>query len=138
MQTMDDVAGADEGLSKYNSASLMNMRLNNLWILVNEHARKGHYNEWNAALDRIWCELASDVKENSDEEKYFININTELGNLGLKSWGAKGFNILDYKEKLSMTKQYMVLMKKEIFLRRLQNKQGKGTAYYDESDDDWE
>ena len=68
-QTMDDVAGADEGLSKYNSASLMNMRLNNLWILVNEHARKAHYSEWSAILDRVWCELASDVKKDSDEEK---------------------------------------------------------------------
>ena len=126
--------------SRFNSGMLINMRLNNLWILTHNVARKGLYSEWSALLDRIWCELAGDV---SDDEKgkaielAFSLIEGELSVVGVTNWGRQnqGFEERDTKEKLLMTKQYRLLMKKEIFLRKLQNKQGKGTAYYDEADD---
>ena len=37
-------------------------------------------------------------------------------------------------EKIAL--QYLILNKKNLFLRRLQNKQGKGTAYSSDDEDD--
>jgi hypothetical protein len=34
--------------------------------------------------------------------------------------------------------QYRFLMEKSLFLRRLQNAQGKGTAYHSEDEDDFD
>jgi len=128
--------------SKFNSGMLINFRLNNLWILTHNFARKGAYSDWSAVLDRIWCELSADVaddKEGEKTNKKFYDIDEDLSKIGVTNWAKfGGFEGKDAKAKLIMTKQYRLLMKKEIFLRKLQNKQGKGTAYYDESEDDWE
>jgi len=135
---------AEEGLitSKFNSGMLINLRLNNLWILTHNYARKGLYSDWSGVLDRIWCELSADIPDSEEgikTNKLFDNIEIELSVVGVTNWGRiDGFQEKDAKMKLFMTKQYRLLMKKEIFLRKLQNKQGKGTAYYDESEDDWE
>lgn len=130
-------------MSKFNSGALINMRLNNLWILTHTFARKGQYSEWSAVLDRLWCELAGDVDEETEKGKKtadgFNEIEMKLSKIGVTNWGKiEGFEKRDKNAKLLMTKQYRLLMEKEIFLRKLQNKQGKGTAYYDESEDDWE
>jgi len=138
-----DDATSSEATSKFNSGMLINLRLNNLWILTHNYARKGLYSDWSGVLDRLWCELAGDV--NDDEkgkqiEKNFNAIEEELSKVGVTNWGKvhNGFEEKNNATKFLMTKQYRLLMKKEIFLRRLQNKQGKGTAYYDESENDWE
>ena len=135
---------SSEATSKFNSGMLINLRLNNLWILTHNFARKGSYSDWSGVLDRIWCELAGDI--NDEEEKGqksisdFNSIEEEISLVGVTNWGKvhQGFEEKTPEGKLLMTKQYRLLMKKEIFLRRLQNKQGKGTAYYDESENDWE
>lgn len=128
--------------SKFNSGMLINFRLNNLWIKTHTFATKGAYSDWSAVLDRIWCELSADVaddKEGETTNKKFYDIDEELSKIGVTNWGKiGGFEGKDAKAKLIMTKQYRLLMKKEIFLRKLQNKQGKGTAYYDETENDWE
>ena len=132
-----------DATSKFNSGMLINIRLNNLWILTHNTARKGLYSEWSAILDRIWCELSADVlddKKGKETDKNFADIEKELSKFGVTNWGRinEGFEEKDAKAKLLMTQQYRQLMVKEIFLRRLQNQQGKGTAYYDESENDWE
>ncbi len=123
-------------LSKYNSGALINMRLNELWVDAHKHKRNGKYLGWNGDLDAVWCELASDVKENSEEDKKFNEINKKLFNLSpIRNWNTQdGFNEVTDKDKDKQTKQYQQLIKKEVFLRRLQNTQGKGTAYDDEED----
>jgi len=128
--------------SRFNSGMLINLRLNNLWVLTHTYARKGQYSDWSAVLDRLWCELSADIEEDTagkESNKKFNDIEDELAKVGVTNWGKfGGFEEKDAKTKLIMTKQYRLLMKKEIFLRKLQNKQGKGTAYYDESENDWE
>ena len=47
------------------------------------------------------------------------------------------FGNFEENDLINMVKQKKALIKKEIFLRKLQNKQGKGTAY-DEEDDDFD
>lgn len=104
-------------ISKYNSAISQLMRLDYLWQDCHRHSREGKYLKWNADLDRVWCELAQDIKEKDKEEKDFNDLNKEVAN-------AKDNNSM-----------YKILMKKEVFLRRLQNKQGKGTAYEESFDE---
>ena len=142
-EDIDDETSS-EATSKFNSGMLINLRLNNLWILTHNFARKGQYSDWSGVLDRLWCELAGDIDETSEKGKEsndkFYLIEEEISKVGVTNWGKvhQGFEERNEATKLLMTRQYRLLMKKEIFLRRLQNKQGKGTAYYDESENDWE
>lgn len=103
--------------SKYNSAVAQIFRLDNLWQQANYYSPKGMLVKWNWTLDVIWRELAGDC-DPKDEEDY-KKLNDEVN---------KKFN--------KKSEFYAVLNKKEIFLRRLQNKQGKGSAYYD-PEEDW-
>lgn len=126
-------------VSKYNSGALINLRLNELWQDAHKHKRKAQYSSWNGDLDAVWCELAGDVIEESGNDKAFTNLNQELSKLSpIINWdGNGGFNKISELQKLNRQKQYLKLIKKEVFLRRLQNVQGKGTAY-DNDDDGWE
>ena len=124
-------------LSKINSAGLINIRINNLWMNINKYATSGKYYQWNSELDRIWCELAGDTLKDSKEGKDFMKINVEVAKELKDFKDAVGFATFTDKDRKQMVKIYIALQKKEIFLRRLQNKQGKGTAYV-EPEDQWE
>jgi len=122
-------SGFEPKLSKYNGAIAQLYRLDMLWQDAHRHARKGNLKGWNLDLDRIWCELAADATqkkkdkkeedEDSDEEK-FVEFHKRISN---------SFKAKDWEE------LYHTLLEKEIFLRRLQNKQGKGAAYEESVDD---
>ncbi len=126
---------SSEKLSKINSAALINLRLNSLWMDVHNYAKLGKYPLWNNRLDRVWCELAADVKDEGGEEKDMSDINKDISTEFKNFKQKKGFATYNEDEKIAMNKLYYLLMKKEIFLRRLQNKQGKGTAYEQSWDD---
>ena len=129
--------------SKINSGMLINLRLNDLWKDSHKHARAGNYSAWNDDLDRVWCELGGDEKEVKPDHKdyakssdYEYNVLTLAFAASCKDVPKKvGFNKHDTNAKVSFAAQKQALIKKEIFLRRLQNKQGKGTAYHDSSED---
>jgi len=123
-------------LSKFNSAALINLRINHLWMNVNNYAVSGKYFQWNNELDRIWCELGGDITEGSNEETKFKEIEENVSALLKELKDKKGFDSFNNTDKENMSKIYSVLQKKELFLRRLMNKQGKGTAY--DEDDDFE
>lgn len=138
-----DAVQEAEKISKFNSANLINFRINNLWIDANNHSRAGLYNKWNSDLDCIWDELVGDVPEKKSEkegkkptyEKYFeLNqkVSEQLKKFPSK-YGFEGYSE-DDKEKIIII--YAVLRKKSEFLRKLQNTQGKGTAY--DEDDEFE
>ena len=139
-----DITESDDKISKINSAGLINLRLHILWLKTHSFADKGMYSSWNTTLDRLWCEMAGDVfpteKGNSKDDltlKEFENINEKVEEVSpLGNWKVKeGFEDLEKPKLEIQKKQYKALMNKEIFLRRLQNKQGKGTAYRDSSED---
>ena len=126
-------------VSKYHSAFDQLRRLGYLWQTISINVRNGDYLNWNINLDRIWMELIGDLEEGSDEEKEMKVINKKILALyPLSQSTAKSFNKVkpDHTKKLS--EQYLALTEKEIYLRRLQNKQGKGTAFRDEGEDDFE
>ena len=123
-------------LSKYNSAALINLRINHLWMNINSYAVSGKYFQWNNELDRVWCELGGDIVEGSKEEKAIKKIEGEVSKKLKEFKDKKGFDSFNDTDKETMSKIYTILQKKELFLRRLMNKQGKGTAY--DEDDDFE
>lgn len=109
-------------ISKYNSAIAQLYRIDFLWQDSHSHARAGKLMKWNWDLDRVWCELSADAKE--EDEKSLQVINNEIAQLS---------KIKNPPELFS--KMYQLLMKKEILLRKIQNAQGKGTAWLDEDND---
>ena len=125
----------NEKLSKFNSAKLINMRLHNLWLDCTNHSRKGKFLGWNADLDRVWCELAADEEEGNDNFKRFDKFNDELRAINpIMNWkSSEGFSDAESPDPEKKNKQYKKLMDKEIFLRTLMHKQGKGTAYQDDA-----
>ena len=131
-------------LSKINSASLINLRIHNLWLNVNRFASAARYSQWNTELDRIYCELSGDIKEGSkkkiDEDKKsipdeFKELNTKVSEKLKELKPLKGFDKPSEDQKTKMRGTYDVILNKEIFLRKLMNKQGKGTAYEDSWDE---
>ena len=138
-----EVVETDEKTSKYNSAIDQLKRINNLWQKVNLAAETGEFLKWNMILDRIWCELGGDLDDSNNEDKKVIDkfseINTEIVKLyPLNSGTGKTFNPTTKEDVERKSKQYQLLIKKELYLRRLQNAQGKGTAYSDGEEDDFE
>ena len=127
----------EDSMSKFNSASLQNQRLHNIWVEINKYRASSQNSKWNANLDTIWCELAGDVKKDSQEDIDFKKINKSLSEVGqVINWQAtEGFKKIPKELIKKKSNQYKELMEKEIFLRRLQNKQGKGTSYKDNSSD---
>jgi hypothetical protein len=141
---MEDISQEVVKLSKINSASLINLRINNIWLEINKAAVSGNYFRWNSSLDRIWCELVGDIqeskidaegKEEVEDIKKFNDLNKDVLT-NLKALKIKeGFSQFTKEDKEKIAAIYDSLMKKESFLRALMNKQGKGTAYRDKLED---
>lgn len=109
-------------ISKYNSAIAQLYRMDELWKDAHKHSRAGDLRSWNWDLDRVWCELAADAKK--EDKDTFNNFIIKISDNARKKGGSNMF--------------YHILLEKEIFLRTLQNTQGKGTAYADEFEDDFD
>ena len=125
---------SEEKVSRINAAGLINITLENLWKDCYNAMGKGSFDLWNIKLDAIWLILGGDVKQDDVEDKEMYEIDIELYEQGeLKPSKTVGFK---KSANENSTTQYLLLKRKSLFLRRLQNKQGKGTAY--QSDDDFD
>ncbi len=107
----------NELLSKFNEAGAQLFRIGNLWTACHYYRKRGNLSQWNVHLDSVWLELSADAKP--EHEKKINNFNSL---------------ILKYKGHKDIV--YQILMKKEMFLRKLQNAQGKGSTYQDPDADD--
>jgi len=131
-----NVESDDNPQSRINAAGLINSTLEKLWNEGYTSMSNGDFIRWNIKLDCIWAILGGDVKENDVDDKTMQKINLtiyELGNLSTKS--ESGF---EKKDNPNKALQYQLLLSKCLFLRRLQNKQGKGTAYQNPDMDDFD
>ena len=125
---------SNDKVSRINSAGLINSILENLWRESYTAMANGDYLRCNSKLDSIWTILGGDCEDESDEDTTIAKINLGLYEKGnLKSKSGYGFN---ENTNPNNAVQYQLLLKKSLFLRRLQNKQGKGTAYQNDDDDD--
>lgn len=128
----------EEKVSRINSAGIINITTENLWRDAYNSMAKGDLITWNRKLDAIWLILGGDVAFDSPETKEFDKIDLEIhqtGSLGVKK---QGFAFVDGGSIEKRAVQYLLLRKKSLFLRRLQNKQGKGTSYHNEDDSDFD
>ena len=126
----------EDKISKINSAGLINITLEELWKDSYNALSSGNYPLWNKKLDCIWLILGGDIKEKSEEENEYHRIDAVLYETGSLNHKKTGFEIIKNTEKSNMAIQYLILRRKALFLRRLQNKQGKGTAYQNDTDYD--
>lgn len=126
----------EEKMSRINSAGLINSILENLWKESYNAMSNGDYLKWNSKLDAIWTILGGDCKEDGNEDREISKLNLKIYKHGsLKAKSGIGFN---QSANPNNSVQYLLLMKKSLFLRRLQNKQGKGTAYTTDDDYDFD
>lgn len=127
-----DTDTGSEKVSLFNGGISEIYRLDFLWKDAHTHSRAGLLEKWNWDLDRVWCELAGDIPLGDDREKQFKEMNSKLAQIKQDLFKRK-IDLMNYNEKM-----YTQLMDKEIFLRRLQQKLGKGSKFVDDDEDDWE
>jgi len=128
----------DEKMSRINSAGIINITIENLWRDVYSSMAKADLVVMNRKLDAIWAILGGDVEENSDKDKEFMKMEEKLYETGNLNHKKTGFETSKKDEGAIIAKQYLLLRKKALFLRRLQNEQGKGTAYVSADEDDFD
>ena len=137
--------GEENKTSKFSSGLNIIMRLDVLWKNCQDFKRKGNYSSWNDELDTVWLELARDLTEKDYED------DKESKAKGLKSKfdvfdeslkkelpfndSQLGFKEPDKEIFKRRNNQYNLLMEKQLFLERLENKLDKGTTYEEEDDD---
>ena len=133
------ISSLDEGkISKINAAGLINMAIENLWREAYAAMAANKFSLWNVKLDAIWCILGGDVVEGEKEDKAFNELELKIYKTGSLNHVTQGFESHKDSDKNKIAMQYLLLRKKTLFLRRLQNSQGKGTAYSSGDNDDWE
>ena len=117
-----------EVVSEFNEAKYQIFRLHLLWLSCNNLSNIGNLTGWKWKLDTIWRELSPDAykKEEgwSEKEKFSAKLKELNENITKAS-----------KEKELL---YIALEKKEIFLRILQDKVGKGTKTRSIDDEDFD
>jgi len=111
--------------SKYNEAAMQIMRLHNLWVKIEENVNKGNLKEWQYLLDSVWRELRADIDHITDGEE--LTKENKLLKLRVLVAASK-----------TKTEYYKALNKRHEFLKRLQDKSGKGGIYEDESEKGFE
>ena len=141
---MDDT----EKTSKFSSGLNIIMRLDVLWKNCQDFKRKGAYSSWNNELDTIWLELARDLSEDDYKDKkekdgtmikgyksQFKEFEEQLRKVLPFNDSLRSFKKPDPSIFKRRNKQYEILMEKQLFLTRLENKLDKGTTYEIEDDD---
>jgi len=126
----------EERISKINAAGIINVTIENLWRDAFLSMARSDLVTWNRKLDAIWSILGGDCGDGDDVDKEMTSLNLNLYETGSLSHKKVGFKKLEGDESENIALQYLLLNKKNLFLRRLQNKQGKGTAYASEDRDD--
>lgn len=124
--------------SKINSAMLVNLTLQKEWDKFSENYKKGKLLSAKTNLEIIWIYLGGEKGvKGSESEKEYIKLENDLLNDGtlVDNLNVKGFSSPKEEDIKKYGNQRAKLMELALFLRRLHNEQGKGTAYDDDSDD---
>lgn len=119
--------------ARFNGGISQLYRMDKLWQKGHEFGSAINYPKWNEILDRVWLELSPDAIEG--EHKSIREIDLQLLAYGLYNLNEnmKSFNPQLYNKIIIVQKN--LLIKKEMVLRKIENRQGKGTAYQDSIED---
>lgn len=127
--------------SKINSAGLINLRMNKLWGMADMCSVRADIKNWYLVLDTIWGNLAADVLDSDKESiQKYNKLNEDLIERGFFDMYKHVDGFEGQEKDISENRHFYFrkLREIQIFLKHLENKQGKGTAYYDPLDDDFE
>ncbi len=127
-------------ISKYSSGVSILVRISGLWNDANTHSRTGRYADWNNDLDCIFRELARDLTDDEYgiKQKEFNKFDTDIAGAGkFMDGGSQTFKEPSTKQIDGRSKHYKSLNDKELFLKRLENKVGKGTTWDNGDEDDF-
>lgn len=113
-------------ISKFNSGVLQIQRLHNIWSMVRSSRESGNYRRTKDLLDSAWIELAYDASnfDENDETKFKSQIE-QFDN-----------DYEKYVKERNRNEIYKLLVNKEILLRTIQERAGKGSRYVDPDDDE--
>ena len=121
---------------KFTTALGIVIAIRDLQNKANEYACANNFVGWNLTLDAIWRELAEDEKVKKDDEDKLNAINQKLVNLKFyQTYKNYGFNKAPKIKEDLRALHYQVLQEKEIFLRKLQHRVGKGSTYEESIED---
>jgi len=133
---------SENKISKYSSGVNILIRLDGLWKQINLYATANSYEKWNSYLDRVWCELARDLKDGQsykDKKEEFDEFDNKIAKAGkFDDKAPEGFKDITAEQINKRKIHYKCLMEKELFLRRLENELGKGTTWSDGDEDDFD
>lgn len=138
---MQEEETQEQKISKYSSGVNILIRIDLLWKETHAHAKIGAYALLNSDLDRIWLELARDLEKEDYEErkKIFEMFDESLKKLmPFNDEKPSGFRELSPEDVKKRNDIYELLMEKQLFLARLENKLGKGTTFDEDDDDDFD
>jgi len=125
----------DPGVSKYNSGMLTNQRLHNLWLFCQKHWRSGELSNLNDCLDLVWVELFADSTK--EQRETIANFDKSILELTKKSKELiKRKSAIDVANNKAM--MALTIKDKFLFLKTVEKKQGRGLAYKDEFEDDFD
>lgn len=116
----EDSTDTDKERSKYNEATLNIQRLHNSWMKCAYFRTTASYEKWKWELDTIWTELCQDVKEQRMNNYKKVEVQNQ-----------KHRDVIGKSD--TRMKLYEAINERHIFLRRLQDRVGKGGTYEDES-----
>lgn len=120
------------GVSKYNSAQLINQRMHNLWLECLNAWKIGNLEKLNDLLDVVYTELYSDsTKDQREKMKKFDASISNLQNILRACKNSKNYFSLKSKHALEIKHKWF-------FLKTLEKGQGIGKAYRDEFEDDFD
>lgn len=131
----------EQKISKYSSGVNILIRIDGLWKKTHLYAEIGKYSSLNLILDRIWLELARDLKEEEYKvaKKDFDAHDTKLKPLmPFNDEKPSGFKDLTPDQIKQRANIYTILNDKQLFLSRFENKLGKGTTFNEDDDDDFD
>ena len=135
---MEEKIGQVSEVSKFNSGMLLIASLDFLWKQAQSNRRNNRFYDWSLELDSIWSELAGDLKDKDFDkfQKVYDKTEKEIQNIGSFKDNLDGFKKPSNGNIKDRNLHYDLLVKKEIFLRRIEKKLGKGSKMKDPEEDD--
>jgi hypothetical protein len=127
-----EAPAGEPGVSKYNSGMLTNQRLHNLWVKCQNRWELGFMDKLNDILDLVWVELYAD--STPEQQEAIRNFDKSICELTERIKLTK-----DLKERVLINARLAIMVKnKFLFLKTVEKKQGRGLAYKDEFEDDFD
>jgi len=115
-------------ISDFNQAKFQILRLNDRWERCHTFAHSGKLDDWKWELNDAWRELSVDAFYEDEGKKKADTFSYKIGKL----------NELIAKNQNNRAKLYRILETKEIMLRRLEDRAGKGSKRREADEDDME